>query len=170
MRQAAPMLAGKQNEWLTPDLVKAMYQNEVLRKHMGDPTFMQAIQQFQADPQKASQRYGANPEVMAFLREFCSVMGAHFDQLADSQEVQKKEAPKPKLSKQEQEDQEHIHRILQQPEVREALQDPRTQQLLQELRTNPQGAPALTAQLSRSPTMRRHIESLYRAGLLGIAK
>ena len=36
---------------------------------------MQALNEFQSNPQQALEKYGDNPEVQRFLKEFCALLG-----------------------------------------------------------------------------------------------
>ena len=47
----------------------------MLMKQFSNPMFMQAITEFQNNPTQAGDKYRDNPEVMTFLKEFCSIMG-----------------------------------------------------------------------------------------------
>ncbi len=44
-------------------------------KRMNDPSFMQAMAEFQTNPQAAQQKYKDNKEMQTFLKEFCGLMG-----------------------------------------------------------------------------------------------
>ena len=62
-------------DWVTDDLLTQIQQNETLSKRMTDPTFVQAIGEFQKDPKAASEKYQNNPEMQKFFTDFCNIMG-----------------------------------------------------------------------------------------------
>ena len=62
-------------EWVTDDLLKQIQGNDALAKKLENPGFAQALNEFQANPQAAMMKYGSNPEMQAFLMEFCRVLG-----------------------------------------------------------------------------------------------
>lgn len=49
----------------------------MLAKRMSDPRFMQAITEFQTNPQEAMVKYGNDKEIQLFLKEFCGLLGAN---------------------------------------------------------------------------------------------
>ena len=60
---------------MTDDLLKQIKGNDALAKKLENPGFAQALNEFQANPQAAMMKYGSNPEMQAFLMEFCHVLG-----------------------------------------------------------------------------------------------
>jgi len=67
-----------QTEWLTEDLLQQIQSNSELCRRLQDPTFMQAIAEFQANPQAAMQKYSDNAAMQTFFREFCGILGLLF--------------------------------------------------------------------------------------------
>jgi len=64
-----------QTEWLTDDLLKQIQSSDNLCQRLRDPTFMQAIAEFQSSPQAAVQKYGNNPTMQAFFQELWGILG-----------------------------------------------------------------------------------------------
>jgi len=60
---------------LTEDLLKRIQSNGKLCQQLQDPTFVQAIAEFQANPQVAMQKYAGNAAMQAFFLEFCAILG-----------------------------------------------------------------------------------------------
>lgn len=85
------------------------------------------MSQFQSDPTAVLQSAAGKPELQTFLREFCSLMGDHFSELANKDDGTAKNTPVDK----------DIEKALSQKGVKEALTDPHVQQLLHFLREDP---------------------------------
>jgi len=64
-----------QTEWLTDDLLNRIQSNSELCQRLQDPTFMQAINEFPANPQAAMHKYRDNAAMQAFFRDFCALLG-----------------------------------------------------------------------------------------------
>ncbi len=62
-------------DWITDDLLSNIEKNDLMMRRLQDPTFMQALAEFQTNPQAAMTKYGGNPEMESFLNEFCNLMG-----------------------------------------------------------------------------------------------
>jgi len=62
-------------EWLTDDLLKRIQSSGKLCQQLQDPSFVQAIAEFHANPQAAMQKYGDNAAVQAFFSDFCAILG-----------------------------------------------------------------------------------------------
>lgn len=73
------------SEWVTPDLMTIMQTNKIIAKGMKDPKCVSAMQLMQSDPKQAMARFKDDEDVSLFLREFGSVMAAHFEGLAATQ-------------------------------------------------------------------------------------
>ena len=76
---------------MTDDLLSKIDNNPVLSRAFKDPSLVKVLEQFHKNPQQALAAAQDSPEVLAFLRQFCSIMGDHFTTMADNQE--KKEEP-----------------------------------------------------------------------------
>ena len=74
-------------EWVTPELTKVLQQNEVLANGLQSPKCMAAMQLMQRNPEEAKARFGNDPEVNAFLKEFGRVMGEHFTALGQKEDA-----------------------------------------------------------------------------------
>ncbi|GFS12366.1 phosphatidylinositol 3-kinase vps34 [Elysia marginata] len=70
-------------DWITNDLLTKIEKNDTLRNKFADVKFMQALEEFQKDPEGAMQKYKGNQEVEKFLQEFCGLLGDHFTSLGD---------------------------------------------------------------------------------------
>jgi tetratricopeptide (TPR) repeat protein len=84
--RASSGLAGRKDEWLTPDLLTLFASNPILMRGMAKPEYKEAIDMMSSDPAGAMKRYGNDPELTAFLRAFAGAMGDHFSKIADMQE------------------------------------------------------------------------------------
>ncbi|XP_055888153.1 uncharacterized protein LOC106061145 isoform X1 [Biomphalaria glabrata] len=71
-------------DWINDDLLNKLEKNEFLLKRFADPHFMNALQEFQTNPQAAMEKYKSNKEVEKFLMEFCGLLGDHFTKIGDS--------------------------------------------------------------------------------------
>ena len=60
---------------MTDDLLQKIKNNDGLAKKLANPGFAQALNEFQRDPKAAMAKYGSNPEMQAFLMEFCGLLG-----------------------------------------------------------------------------------------------
>ena len=69
-------------EWVTPDLVSSLKSNDVLSRGFENPKCMYAIQLMQKDAKAAMAQFQKDAEVSAFLKEFGTVMAAHFNSMA----------------------------------------------------------------------------------------
>ncbi len=76
---------------MTDDLLSKIDKNPVLSKAFRDPSLVKVLEEFHKNPQQALAAAQDSPEVLAFLRQFCSIMGDHFTAMADNQE--KREGP-----------------------------------------------------------------------------
>lgn len=61
--------------WLTEDLLNKLGNNDKLMTMMADPRCEKALQEFQANPDKALITYQHDKYIQAFFREFCDVLG-----------------------------------------------------------------------------------------------
>ncbi|XP_048766342.2 uncharacterized protein LOC125673697 [Ostrea edulis] len=86
LTKEAQKIAESKDEWLTDGLMKKIESNDKLFKKLGDKKYVEAVNQFQADPVKAMERYKDEKEIQEFLTSFCKIMGEHFTGLADDQD------------------------------------------------------------------------------------
>ncbi|KAI8498639.1 hypothetical protein Bbelb_238410 [Branchiostoma belcheri] len=158
--------------------------SEQLQKtQMEDPRFQQALAKFQRNPALAMQEYGDNPEVQKFFTEFCSILGDHFTNLADTQDsvqpapVQTTTSPpgadmrvlsSTDPTQPTAEDEAKMREILSNPEMQQVLLDKDVQKLLQMLRTDPLSAQRYAQ--SAGPDMQKKIRKLVEAGLLSFQR
>ncbi len=70
----------------------------------------------------------------------------------------------------EDKEQQQVNALLQKPEVRAALQDPQVQALMAAIREGKGAEVPIMARMARDERLRRHIEVLYKNGLLGVAR
>ena len=63
------------SDWVTDDLLQKIKNNDRLAKKLSNPGFAQALNEFQRNPKAAMAKYGSNPEMQAFLMEFCGILG-----------------------------------------------------------------------------------------------
>ena len=126
-------------------------------------------------PAEAMQKYGSNPQVSEFFRQFCGIMGEHLSEIGD-----KEEAAKPKAggaAQQQQmapaispEDQAKLDAALAKPEVQAALQDPRITKMIEDLKLRPEMAPQITGDVMKNPELMRKVQVLVRNGILGTSR
>ena len=75
-------LANNKQQWLNQELLMKIAQKPNLMRCFMDPRFSKVIQELQANPQECLKKYGNNPEFSNFIKEFSSLMGEHFNNLA----------------------------------------------------------------------------------------
>ncbi len=119
----------KQSEWMTPDLLKTMWENEKVRAAMSDPVFLQAINMMKAEPKKAIEVYGKYPQLVPTLMEFNRIMSEHMEKLSIPPDAQTSDIDREKAAKQDP----GAYAIETDPEVKEVLKDPRVQKVLYKL-------------------------------------
>ena len=73
-------------DWVNDDLIAKIDQSATLSKAFNDPTLLNSLELFHKNPKAALAAAQESPEVANFLQEFCSLMGDHFNSLADKQE------------------------------------------------------------------------------------
>ena len=71
---------------MTESLLEKIEKHPLLSRALRDPHLAQVLSQFQSNPQAALHAAVGNREMQQFLREFCSLMGDHFTELADKEE------------------------------------------------------------------------------------
>ncbi|XP_064617638.1 uncharacterized protein LOC135481841 isoform X1 [Liolophura sinensis] len=166
-------------EWLTDDLLSQIQGNDLLARRLTDPVFVQAIGEFQSDPQGAMLKYQNNSEIQKFFKDFCGIIGDHFTKLGNKQDLEKPSAKAREVDSAgvnvlnsninsamapADEDERRMQEILANPEIRQILIDPDIQRLVQTLRSNQVQAQSILH--SADPEMRRKIKKLIDAGLL----
>lgn len=182
MQSAQGFLQDK--DWVTDDLLQKVTANDVLAKRLNDPQFVQAINEFQTNPQAAMAKYQSSPEVQDFLKEFCGVMGEHFAALGDKEgKPTTRPTPTqtgPKITEVTEEDRQaasmfgqqgmqvpvdpQVRQILSDPANQEILMDPNIQKLIQHLRNNPDKAQRMLREAESS--FRQKVDRLVSLGLL----
>ena len=75
-------LANNKQQWLNQELLMKIAQKPNLMRCFMDPRFSTVIQELQTNPQECLKKYGNNPEFSNFIKEFSSLMGEHFNNLA----------------------------------------------------------------------------------------
>ena len=75
-------IVNNKQEWLNQELLMKIAQKPNLMKAFMDPRFTTVIQEMQNNPQECMRKYGNNPEFSNFIKEFSSIMGEHFNNLA----------------------------------------------------------------------------------------
>jgi len=156
------------NSWMTPELMKKIAMNPVLRKGFMDPRCQQAMGEMQADAQAAMKKYGDNVEMRTFLQAFMKLMGEHFTALAEKQEAEraaKGEAPiQEALTPEQKKAQEVAQKAMADPEMREIVADPKIQELLASMQS---GKPfELDKMMRTDPEVVRKLRKMSEAGLL----
>lgn len=83
-----PMLAKlKTGDWVTPDLVQQFQSNPIVARGLNNPKCQAAIQAMQKNPNEAKKKFGDDPEVDLFMREFGKLMSAHFESLGSTSDT-----------------------------------------------------------------------------------
>ena len=106
-------LANNKQKWLNQELLMKIAQHPNLMRCFMDPRFSTVIQEMQNNPQECLKKYGNNPEFSNFIKEFSSLMGEHFNNLANNPM-----AGNPNFNT---------------PEVQEIINDPKIKPILQRL-------------------------------------
>ncbi|KAK2162369.1 hypothetical protein LSH36_100g12082 [Paralvinella palmiformis] len=176
-------------DWVTEDLLHKVENNGTLLHGLSNPHFMQALNEFQSNPQQALEKYGDNPEVQRFLKEFCALLGDHFTKMpsntssqsdgvasgngitseshSEQAEISVHRTTKPQQKPADPEEQ-RVQQILEDPEIRTILLDPDVKSLIDMLRTNPDNAQRLLYQSDSSLQIK--IRRLVDVGLLQFQK
>ena len=68
-------LSSLTDAWLTEDLLNKLGNNDKLMAMMADPRCERALQEFQANPDKALLTYQHDKYIQEFFKEFCDVLG-----------------------------------------------------------------------------------------------
>ncbi|XP_077977375.1 uncharacterized protein LOC144432939 [Glandiceps talaboti] len=186
LRSSAPLLQNK--EWINDDLLKKIEKNPDLLRKLTNPSFSQALSKFQTNPTMAAEEYANNPEIQKFFSEFCSILGDHFNNLADKQPQSSQQAsqfrpgevrthdtsggadmkehtnqPQPSAD-----DMKQMQDILSQPDIQSVLQDTRIQKLIELLRTKPEEAQRLIDKADSD--LKLKIKKLVDVGLLAFSR
>ncbi|XP_067674694.1 uncharacterized protein [Haliotis asinina] len=161
MKPTHPLFDNK--DFVTDSLLEKVSKNKVLSKHLADPTFSQAITEFQTNPQAALIKYQHNKEIQLVFKEFCALMelgadGSKHDSLPQSQQQQQQQ------SQPCDEDMQKMQEILANGQVREILMDNKIQTLLTLLKTDTQKAQRFVHEGGLD--MRVKINKLIEVGLL----
>lgn len=159
MKESFPFL--NTQDWMTDNLLSKVEEDPVLSKAFHDPAMVQALAQFQTNPQLALAAAKDKPEIQKFLQSFCALMGDHFTELGKAEE--RTRAPVSEIVPHEEA---QMKEILLKPEVAKVLQDPAIQNLIQTLKTDPIAAQQLLR--SSSPNLKLKIRVLIDHGLLAI--
>jgi len=174
----------KQGEWVTDDLTSLMQSSPILLAGLQHPKCKAALELLRKDPKEAQKRFGNDPEVDRFFREFGRVMGSHFDALGAKEEQQEQQekkqqaAPTPvrelgpletdalkknlKAATEDDPESKRVQDILANDELRALLMDSALQAILKEC-----GDPRKFQQHMRDPDTARKIQVLMKAGLVG---
>ncbi len=75
-------IVDNKQQWLNQELLMKIAQKPNLMKAFMDPRFAEVIKEMQNNPKECMLKYGNNPEFSNFIKEFSSIMGEHFNNLA----------------------------------------------------------------------------------------
>ena len=134
-KEVAEKMLGPAREWLTPDLMQEIKKRPELRKVFEDERYASALELLHRNPKEALEKFEKVPELRNFLREFCSLMGGHFDQLGQAQEMgplvkeaveREQNRPPPTPDERAQ-----VDRVVADAELSSLLMNPATQRLMQ---------------------------------------
>ncbi|CAI9736828.1 Hypothetical predicted protein [Octopus vulgaris] len=180
-------------EWVTDALLTRLQSNPNLIGRLSDPTFIEAITDFQKNPQSAMAKYQGDKDLQASMQEFCSILGDHLLKLdkkdgthkpcnlAAATPLQDVAAPSSSSSTSSGEaasssaslnhlssaymDNEHrMQDLLTDPEIREALVDKKVQEVIAMQSQNPERAQSMLHQ--GDAELRKKVRKLVDAGLL----
>lgn len=84
-------------DWATPELIQEMQSNRIIALGLQSPKCTAAIQYLQSNPKEAFERFRHDPEITAFLQEFCGMMGRHFEALGKQQQQSQQQAVPSKM-------------------------------------------------------------------------
>jgi len=71
--------------WATKELMQKISENPKLKRFLMDPQFAAVLQSLEINPKETMKSLQNQPEMLAILNEFCSIMGGHFSKLADDE-------------------------------------------------------------------------------------
>ena len=134
----ADTLIKQKDQWLTPEFMQKLMAKPHLMAAFQSPQFQNVLADMQKDPKAAYAKYGDSPELKSFMEEFGTMMGTHFDSLADTkkkeEEQAKLDAEKKKREEEEELKKDPIYdKIHNDPEVKAALEDPKVQLVIQKI-------------------------------------
>merc|ERR1719394_256698 len=143
---AGKLFTDNKDQWLTDDLLQQVTKNPVLARRLTDPSFMQALTEFQTNPTAAQKKYAKNPEMRQFMQEFCAIMGDHLSNMPAGNSAPSSAQPTPATHSSRagdiliheagsaadiiDADEAKMQAILAEPKTRSILQDVRIQRLL----------------------------------------
>ncbi|XP_033740783.1 uncharacterized protein LOC117327761 [Pecten maximus] len=186
MSQTSSLLDNK--EWVTDELLENVQKNERLTRRLQDPTFARALAEFQTNPQAAALKYQNNPEFQDTFKDFCGIMGDHFNKMGETSPS----APNPPPKVQEvhtktpgggadlsvrsstnpnqptADDERKMQEILSNPETREILMDPWIQKLFEKMRADPVNGQRFLQKADQDK--QKKIQKLVDAGLLQLQR
>ena len=154
-----------QSQWMTPDFMQRVASNPKLAMAMANPRCMQAMQDFQTDPAKASEKYKNDEVVNSFMQEFLGLMGDHMQKLGQKEKSNKEineRARKEEAMKKIKSEDPEVAKVLSNPEVFNLLNDPEMKKILQECSTTPY---ALNKYMN-DPKIRKKLEMMKKFGLV----
>eukprot|EP01135_Chromosphaera_perkinsii_P000325 Nk52_evm1s65 gene=Nk52_evmTU1s65 len=139
MNQTMEQLRG--GEWVTEDVLKKMVGNPKILKAMNNPHFGKILDLFQKNPQQAIKDFGHLEEFQVFMKEFCGIMGNHFEGMAKIQEEEEEKKKKKEMMLQKdpkQAAEEALKEVLKNdPEKQKVFSDPESFKLLTMMRESP---------------------------------
>lgn len=168
---SANLLAEHTTQWLTPDLLDEIKKRPSLSKVFDDPKYASALELLKRDPKRAVEAFSQTPELRDFVREFCTLMGGHFEKLDQSTRADIGPLARAAVEKAERGDmpsstpheQAHVDRIVKDPELSKLLMEPDTQHLMQRC-----ADPVEFTKAIRDPHNAAIIRKLADAGLVQI--
>eukprot|EP00814_Leptocylindrus_danicus_P007106 CAMPEP_0116040300 /NCGR_PEP_ID=MMETSP0321-20121206/24273_1 /TAXON_ID=163516 /ORGANISM="Leptocylindrus danicus var. danicus, Strain B650" /LENGTH=455 /DNA_ID=CAMNT_0003520081 /DNA_START=81 /DNA_END=1448 /DNA_ORIENTATION=+ len=160
-------------DWATPDLIEKFANNPRLCKFLSDPKFMKIVRALEQNPKATFASLENEPELLASLNEFCSLMGDHFTKL--DKEKQDKESIGP-LAKEalerhsigwdsnvSKEEQDKVNKILADRDLSRILMDPEMQVIIKEC-----NEPGQMLKYMRDSVYGPKLRQLINAGLLKV--
>ena len=84
--QTPPLLDDlAKGEWASPELMSKIARNPRLQRFMTDPKYITILESMKKNPKDTLQSLQSQPEILATLNEFCSLMGDHFTELGENE-------------------------------------------------------------------------------------
>lgn len=175
-------------DWVTENLLQRIQSNPNLSGRLSDPQFIQALTEFQQNPQAAIAKYQDDQQLQGAMQQFCNILGDHFLKLdkkdgthkpsnlemaalpVEAAAVSSASASLTTMSLPNQqasaymENEHRIQDLLTDPEIREALVDKKVQELIAMQNRNPERAQSMLHQ--GDSELRKKVKKLVEAGLL----
>jgi hypothetical protein len=99
---SADGLMREEKKWNNDTLMERIQKNPRLRLGLSNPKYLSAIEEMKADPIRAKKKYEKDKGVTDFITEFAAVMGEHFKEVGDKEEMEEKKKHQQQQQQQQQ--------------------------------------------------------------------